>query len=232
MGVTRFFIISLLFLASSLQNQISQLPTKINEFSKNSATIQCSVDEETDIRELSLTLRLDGPQLISVKVDKDLSSYTHELTFSGKIRNFTTTANGFNSQEIMDLSNCYSQTCGGERSPDYKRGPGTISCTAKHENIDKMVICLDNHPIILLEVDHKYTDRLRFSGTIRKFHMTLEDLSESDTNGYNCVGKMEDSKRHLPGGETVITITQRGNSHIVSVTWLLILSSLLLIWWC
>ncbi|OCT63044.1 uncharacterized protein LOC108701150 [Xenopus laevis] len=232
MGVICVFFISFLFSSFSLQTEISQHPMNVKEYTGNSATIQCSVDEETDIRELSLTLRLDGSQLISVKVDKSLSSYTHELTFSGQIQNFSITANGF-SWKLLASAYCHSETCQGELSAIYqKTSNDTIFCMANHTNVNKAVICNNSQPIILLTVNNSYTDRLRFSGTIQNFSMTLEDLKKSDTDGYYCKGKKEDSNIQLFGGQTIINVIQRDNSHIVSVTWLLILSSLLLIWWC
>ncbi|XP_031750628.1 uncharacterized protein LOC100495751 [Xenopus tropicalis] len=233
MGAIRFFIIALLFPASSLQNQISQHPNNVTEYEGNSLTIQCSVDKETDIRELSLTVRVNEWEVMSVMVHKSISNI-NEVIFSGKIRNFSITANGY-TWNILESAYCRYETCQGELSRNYERTTevGTIFCMAKHKNFNKTVICKDNQPIISLTVNSSYTDRLRFSGTIQNFSMTLENLNINDRNGYYCGGTMEESRIDLKKGQTVLNVvSQRDNSHTVTVTWLLILSSLLLIWWC
>ncbi|KAM5135431.1 uncharacterized protein ACMZJ9_018013 [Mantella aurantiaca] len=176
---------------------IKQEPESVHKEVGQSASIQCGITENIDIRELSLFKR----NALVVKLGISDSSFSKTLKVHGTYDNFSWILNKVN------------YPCG------HSVESSSTTCLDQTGEDSKLYLSNDNKQVAFLYMDISldYRSRIRLSGTILNITFTLTDLMEIDRDSYTCHGKAEHIKEDIKGNDTRLIVEK---SHHSSTGWL------------
>ncbi|XP_040186991.1 uncharacterized protein LOC120919076 isoform X2 [Rana temporaria] len=175
---------------------IHQVPARMTEEVGQSASIQCWVEKDIDIREISLYKR--NSLIFTLNISRDNLSKTLEV--SGAYNQFTW---------ILNQGGGGTFPCKTASSPESP----TMYCHSPGEK-DTHIYVWNGTEVASFSVENilDYESRIRLSGTVRNLTIWLTDLSVSDRDGYTCRGKA-DHIGDITGHETSLSVENPPTGH-------------------
>ncbi|XP_073538611.1 uncharacterized protein [Phyllobates terribilis] len=194
MGSLLLGIILVLMSSNCLSGEyITQSPPYLDLVEGDSGTISCTVQSDLDIRSLSFIRRFT----IILQLCIYSTNGSNLLSFSGTFQNIKCERK----TETGEKSTCTI----GEEPFNSVQGD---HCSPPPENSLKKIFNCGDNIFASIWVDPSYGNRIDLSGTIRKLKLTLQNVTQADSDSYSCRGNATGFIGDFTAYSTQVSVTK------------------------